>query len=124
MHSSPEVGNAFNRSDDLMETLVLGKKIQDIDVGEVILFHYPHEKSPCLLIKLAAREIVAFAQKCTHLACPVIPDIGNSEFHCPCHHGVFDLRTGQPQAGPPRAELPAVQVKIADDGTISATGWA
>ena len=102
--------------------LILPKKLTELADGEAMLFHYPHEKSPCLLVKFADDDFVAFAQKCTHLACPVIPDDDNQTFHCPCHHGSFDLRSGKPLAGPPRAPLPAVRVEVASDGTLTATG--
>ena len=52
--------------------LVLDKKLSELDDGEALLFHYPNEKSPCLLVKFSSDDVVAFAQKCTHLACPVI----------------------------------------------------
>lgn len=102
--------------------LILQKKLAELDNGEVMLFHYPHKKSPCLLVKFAENDFVAFAQKCTHLACPVIPDLERREFHCPCHHGKFDLRSGKPLAGPPRTPLRAVRVEVASDGTLTATG--
>lgn len=103
-------------------SLVLEKKLHNIETDEAVLFHYPDDKSPCLLVKLGDEEFVAFAQKCTHLACPVIPDTECAEFHCPCHHGKFDLRTGKPTAGPPQRPLPAVQFVLGDDGTLTATG--
>ena len=31
---------------------------------------------------------------------------------CPCHHGKFDVATGDPTAGPPRRPLPAIEVKV------------
>lgn len=102
--------------------LVLERKLGELQTGEALLFHYPDEKSPCLLVKLKKNEFVAFAQKCTHLACPVIPDAEKSQFHCPCHHGAFDLKTGKPLSGPPRASLPTIEVELADDGTLTATG--
>ncbi len=102
--------------------LTLEKKFTEMTVGEAQLFHYPNEKSPCLFVKLDEVNFVSVAQKCTHLACPVIPDLESNEFHCPCHHGAFELATGEPLAGPPRHALPTVKVEIADDGTITAVG--
>ena len=100
----------------------LPKNWQDMAVGEAQLFHYPNEKTPCLLVKLDEQSHAAFAQKCTHLCCPVIPEFEKSEFHCPCHHGSFDLRTGEPLAGPPRSPLPKVTIEISDDGVIRPIG--
>ncbi len=104
------------------DPLVLQKKLPDMSDGEALLFHYPDHKSPCLLIKLTESKFVAFSQKCTHLACPVIPRPDLNELHCPCHKGVFDLQTGTPKSGPPQTPLPQIQVAVSDDGTLTATG--
>ena len=103
------------------EPLQLEKKLPDMADGEAQLFHFPDHRSPCLLVRLSEDEFVAFSQKCTHLACPVIPRTDVGEFHCPCHKGVFDLKTGAPISGPPQSPLPQIQVELADDGTLTAT---
>ena len=39
----------------------------------------------------------------------VVPYFGKKkagEMICPCHHGKFDVETGEPIAGPPRRPLP------------------
>jgi nitrite reductase/ring-hydroxylating ferredoxin subunit len=102
--------------------LLLEKKLPDLRDGEALLFHYPNHRSPCLLVKFAENDFVAFSQKCTHLACPVIPEVAANQFQCPCHHGVFDIRSGAPLAGPPRTALPRVQVEVAKDGALTAIG--
>lgn len=100
--------------------LRLKKKQHEIEIGEAYLFHYPNERTPCLLIRLRTRELVAFQQKCTHLACPVIPNFETGHFECPCHHGVFDLSTGNVIAGPPRRPLVRLAVNVDEgDGTIT-----
>jgi nitrite reductase/ring-hydroxylating ferredoxin subunit len=76
-----------------------------VPVGGSLVFRYPDEHEPCLLVRLAATEFVAFSQKCTHLSCAVIPRVDDNSFFCPCHEGRFDLRTGAPLAGPPRRPL-------------------
>ena len=100
----------------------LAKKFHEMSDGEAQLFHFPNHKTPCLFVKIDAKQYVAFAQKCTHLCCPVIPEVEKSEFHCPCHHGSFDLLTGEPKAGPPRSALPKVQVEIDSSGLIRPIG--
>ncbi|MDF2652425.1 MAG: 2Fe-2S ferredoxin, partial [Paenibacillus sp.] len=40
---------------------------------------------------------------------------------CPCHHGFFDPKSGEPTAGPPRRPLPEIVVAVEDDA-IYATG--
>lgn len=102
-------------------SVTLPKKLHEIAVGEALPFHFPDERTPCLLVRLTEHDCVAYAQKCTHLACPVIPDIAQQELHCPCHHGAFDLQTGVPIAGPPREPLPRIQVDVEPDGSLIAT---
>jgi Rieske Fe-S protein len=97
--------------------------LADLPVGGAKLFHYPTPLDPCLLVRVAEQEFVAFGQKCTHLSCPVIPRVAEGIFYCPCHVGSFDLKTGFPIAGPPRRPLPRVLVEIRD-GRIFATGVA
>jgi Rieske Fe-S protein len=99
-------------------------KIADVGavaVGQAIPFHYPTSDEPCLLIRLAGDRFVAFGQKCTHLACAVVPAFDEQRILCPCHKGYFDLQTGQPLAGPPRRPLPRVTLETRA-GAIYATG--
>jgi Rieske Fe-S protein len=86
--------------------------VDEIAVGEAVGFTYPDEHEPCLLVRLSPREFVAFNQKCTHLSCAVIPRPNEGSFFCPCHEGRFDLRTGEPTAGPPRRPLTRVVLDI------------
>ena len=64
---------------------------------------------------------VAYEQQCTHLTCPVIPEVEKGELHCPCHDGIFDLLTGRPLAGPPQRPLARVTLTVRN-GQIFATG--
>lgn len=79
--------------------------LDDLPVGGSLAFTYPNANEPCLLVRVSAREFVAFNQKCTHLSCAVIPRSAEGIFFCPCHDGQFDLRTGRPIAGPPKRPL-------------------
>lgn len=111
------------KSDETFQShrpLVLARKSSELQNGEAVLFHYPDHKSPCLLIRVED-DILAFSQKCTHLACPVIPNSEAKQFECPCHKGTFDLTTGAPLSGPPQQPLRKVQIEISDSGTITAT---
>jgi len=103
------------------EPHTLEANFNDMQVGEATQFHFPDHRSPCLLVKLDADDFVAYSQKCTHLACPVIPEFEENRFHCPCHHGAFDLRTGEPTAGPPQRPLPSIRVEKKSDGTLIAS---
>jgi|EndMetStandDraft_5_1072996.scaffolds.fasta_scaffold04303_3 Rieske Fe-S protein len=79
--------------------------IDAVPIGGSLVFRYPDEHEPCLLVRLTAGDFVAFNQKCTHLSCAVIPRPEEGSFFCPCHEGRFDLRTGVPIAGPPKRPL-------------------
>ena len=86
--------------------------VDDLAVGAAIVFTYPDEHEPCLLVRLTTSDFVAFNQKCTHLSCAVIPRPAEGTFYCPCHEGRFDLRTGAPTAGPPRRPLTRIVLEI------------
>lgn len=95
--------------------------VDEIAPGGARMFDYPAKGNTCLLIRLAGGEFVAFGQKCTHLSCPVLPQVAERRLHCPCHHGVFDLETGCPLAGPPQRPLPRVTLEVRG-GRVYATG--
>ena len=78
------------------------------------MFDYPGEHDPCLLIRLAEDKLVAFSQKCTHLACAVIPRFKDGVLDCACHNGSFDLATGRNLSGPPPRPLPQIELEVVD----------
>jgi Rieske Fe-S protein len=92
-----------------------------IPVGGVLVFHYPQESEPCLLLRTGDDTFVAYSQKCTHLACAVVPDREPDRLLCPCHHGYFEVSTGRPLAGPPRRPLPKITLRVRGD-IVYATG--
>jgi Rieske Fe-S protein len=83
--------------------------------GTVVLFRFPDEHEPCLLVRTKEGELVAYSQKCTHLSCAVVPRVDQGVLLCPCHHGYFDLATGRNIAGPPPRPLPVVELVIEGD---------
>ena len=83
-----------------------------VPVGESLVFTYPGPEDTCVLVRLGERLVVAYSQKCTHLSCAVVPKPELGVLHCPCHDGVFDLRSGQVIAGPPNRPLPRIVVEI------------
>lgn len=100
------------------------KKIADIgalQVGDAVEFAYPAEHDSALLIRLGENEYKAYQNACTHLKCPVFWSKDKGEMLCPCHHGVFDAKTGVPTAGPPKRPLPEVKLAL-EQGAIYATG--
>jgi nitrite reductase/ring-hydroxylating ferredoxin subunit len=92
-----------------------------LQVGSVTTFTYPTEHDPCVLVRPAPNVLLAYGQKCTHLSCAVIPDVGSGTIRCPCHDGRFDLSTGRPIAGPPRRPLTRILLDVRGDD-VYATG--
>jgi Rieske Fe-S protein len=95
-------------------------QVDELEVGQTKLFHYPTEADGCLLIRLAEDQFIAYSNECTHLMCAVVPQVAEGQLHCPCHVGYFDLETGRPTAGPPRRPLPKVELKIQGDAVYAA----
>lgn len=92
-----------------------------LPVGGSIIFSYPEANDRCVLVRTGAEALFAYSQKCTHLSCAVIPRPDQGIFECPCHDGVFDLRTGRPLSGPPTRPLPRIAIEIRGSA-IYATG--
>jgi Rieske Fe-S protein len=93
--------------------------LADLPAGSSHLFRYPTENDPAILVHLPGGELRSYSQKCTHLGCVVFWEPGRDDLLCPCHEGHFDLRTGQPIAGPPDRPLPTIDLDVRD-GTV----WA
>ena len=91
-----------------------------VEVGGTFLFHYPGGDDPAILVRLTDTEAVAFSQKCTHLGCVVYYQADQDRWHCPCHEGNFDTRSGSVLSGPPTRPLGRIDLEIRDDDTI----WA
>jgi len=86
--------------------------LDQIPVGGSLVFHYPNENEPCLLLRPTEKTLLSYGQKCTHLSCAVLPEMEHQRIACPCHHGYFNLDDGRPLAGPPRRPLPRVKLEI------------
>ena len=96
--------------------------LDSVAVGDTYLFQYPTAEDPAILVRFEDREVYAFSQKCTHLGCVVYFESEESRWHCPCHEGNFDTRTGAVISGPPPRPLGRIDVEIRDD-TIWALGY-
>lgn len=96
-------------------------RVQALRVGEALTFEYPEGSTPRLLVRTGEEDFVAYDQQCTHLMCPVVPEVASGRLHCPCHNGWFDLATGVPLEGPPRRPLSRVHLDV-EDGIVYATG--
>jgi Rieske Fe-S protein len=96
--------------------------LEEVAVGDTYLFRYPTDADPAILLRIADREVVAFSQKCTHLGCVIYFEAEEDRWHCPCHEGNFEPRTGEVISGPPPRPLGRIDVEIRDD-TIWALGY-
>ncbi|HMZ51148.1 Rieske (2Fe-2S) protein [Candidatus Sumerlaeota bacterium] len=99
----------------------------DLKPGAWMVFRYPNEKTPAILIRRENGEYISFLQKCPHLACPVTYHRSDGEegehIGCHCHNGKFEIETGQGIQGPPRELRPLRQVVLKRDGDrVIATG--
>ncbi len=79
-----------------------------IPPGGTVLFRYPTDADPCILLRLRDGRLAAYSQVCTHLSCAVVHEPGSDDLHCPCHQGWFSGGDGRPFAGPPTRRLPRV----------------
>ncbi|MFN8035433.1 MAG: ubiquinol-cytochrome c reductase iron-sulfur subunit [Acidimicrobiia bacterium] len=93
--------------------------LADIPVGGTYLFSYPTEDDPAIVLRTSETQLYAFSQKCTHLGCVVFYQESEQRWHCPCHEGNFDARTGAVISGPPPRPLGRIDVEIRGD-----TVWA
>ena len=88
--------------------------VDELEIGESLLFRYPTEDDPAILIRPDSETILGFSQKCTHLGCVVFWSAEDAHFECPCHEGFFDL-AGVPFAGPPERPLGRIEVEVRGD---------
>lgn len=95
--------------------------VDELPVGGAKTFEYPEGSTSRLLVRLGEDEFAAYDQQCTHLLCPVLPELKEGKLHCPCHEGWFDAETGRPLAGPPRRPLPRITLEIRNEN-VYATG--
>jgi Rieske Fe-S protein len=56
--------------------------------------------------------------QCPHLACSYAFDKERKIFLCPCHHGMFDPKSGTVISGPPPRPLDTLETKVEDDGYL------
>lgn len=118
----------------------------ELATGTSILFNYPLDNEPNLLIKTGTKsergvgpdgDIVAFSQVCQHLGCESIQYVESgrsptckSSFaapgpvgYCCCHGSVYDfVNGGKVIAGPAPLPQPQVTLEVDSSGDIYATG--
>ena len=57
-------------------------------------------------------KFTAYSGVCTHLGCGFAFDADTKQYHCPCHHGLFDMKTGAVVGGPPPRPLDTLPVRV------------
>ena len=57
-------------------------------------------------------SFIAYSGTCTHLGCSFGYDKAKNIFVCPCHRGMFDVKSGKVLSGPPPRPLDSLAVKI------------
>src|SRR5262245_46568746 len=56
-------------------------ELERVDVGGALAFHYPTDTDPAILLRPEANRLLAYSSQCTHLQCPVLPEIADSRLH-------------------------------------------
>lgn len=101
--------------------------VASLAAGESLLFRYPTDEDPCILVRTRSGALVAFSQVCTHLSCAVVYRRADDRLFCPCHDGLFECSEGargaRPLEGPPERPLPRILLELRDDD-VFATGVA
>ena len=87
----------------------------DVPPGSSLLFRYPSDADPCILVRTSEGTLQAYSQTCTHLSCAVTYRREHGDLYCPCHIGIFNLSEGRPIAGPPLRPLPRILVEQRDE---------
>lgn len=79
------------------------------------LARYEADGTPVAVANVDGR-LYAFADTCTHKQCSLSDgDLADTEVVCPCHHGAFDVATGEVTAAPPTEPLATYAVRVTDD---------
>lgn len=103
--------------------------VSTLDVGTPVKIDFIEESNDAWVPSRTLRTVwlytedgeqfVAYSGVCTHLGCSVRFEAeatayypGKNVFHCPCHHGIFDLKTGAVLGGPPPRPLDQLPVKV------------
>jgi nitrite reductase/ring-hydroxylating ferredoxin subunit len=85
--------------------------VDEVPPGGSLLFRYPGDDDPCILVRGVSGSFDAFSQVCTHLSCAVVHRPGEQALACPCHNGSFSSSDGRPLAGPPTRRLPRIVIE-------------
>ena len=62
-------------------------------------------------------RFTCFSGVCPHLGCSFMYEADKQRYHCPCHHGLFEGKTGAVVGGPPPRGLDPLPVKV-EEGAV------
>ena len=97
-----------------LQPLLIGL-VSEISESGSLLFRYPTDQDPCILVRTSEGRLEAYSQVCTHLSCAVVHKPEDDALLCPCHRGLFSAASGQPIAGPPTRRLPRIRLERRGD---------
>lgn len=70
-----------------------------------------------------AEDFRVFNRICTHLGCPVQPELNaQNNVHCNCHGSIFSSQDGSVVHGPAARKLPSLPVSLDDQGRLTVAG--
>ena len=102
--------------------------VSTIDIGVPVKVDFVEATSDAWVESRALRTVwlytedgeafTAFSGVCTHLGCSFTYDAADKRYHCPCHHGLFDVKTGAVLGGPPPRPLDSLPVRVTEDGVV------
>lgn len=68
-----------------------------------------------IVIANVAGDLYAFDATCTHQGCSLADgELEDKVVVCPCHHGEYDIETGEVLAGPPPAAIRTYKVRLSE----------
>lgn len=99
--------------------------VNDVDIGKPFKVDFAETVEDAWIESRALRsvwlytedgaEFRAYSGVCTHLGCSFSFEAAANRFHCPCHHGLFEVKTGAVIGGPPPRPLDTLEVKVEND---------
>lgn len=106
------------------EWITVADDVSTLDIGTPIKVDFVDASNDAWVESRALRSVwlrtedgekfTAFSGVCTHLGCSIGFDADNKRYHCPCHHGLFDPKTGAVIGGPPPRPLDTLPVRVQD----------
>ena len=97
-------------------------EVDQLEAGVATRFDFPETVSDAWVESRVLRGVWVYTEdgehftvyngRCTHLGCGYAFDKTRAVFHCPCHHGIFDVKTGRVLDGPPPRPLDTLETKV------------